>query len=219
MDTNPRDPAPSEPGRPQEPEEAETTRPLPTARTARSAAGTLLATLAATAVFGIPAGYIWALLAPRALAQVVSRGAADVVNAETSAFIVADAWFVLIATIGGLVTGVAGYLLIVRRRGVPATVGLILGGLGAAALMWWIGDNYGHAQFQHRLLTSPTGTYLHAALSLGSKGALAFWPLFAALAIAIPEAVAFFRSPGPRDKGARNAETPAPPRQDTPADQ
>jgi hypothetical protein len=224
-----------------EPEEGETTRPLPTLRSARSATGTLLATLAATAVLGIPAGYIWALLAPRALAQVVSRGAASVVNAETTAFIVADAWFVLIATIGGLLTGVAGYLLVVRRRGVPATVGLILGGLGAAGLMLWIGDNYGHAQFQHRLLTDPTGTYLHASLSLGAKGALAFWPMFAALAIVVPEAVTFFRSPGPRAKDPANAEstgatqetqgtqgtqetkdtpeTPAPPRHDTPAEQ
>jgi hypothetical protein len=231
VDTNPRDPAPSEPGRSQdlgETGEAETTRPLPSLRSARSATGTLLAALAATAVVGIPAGYIWALLAPRALAQVVSRGAADVVNAETTAFIVADAWFVLIAALGGLLTGVAGYLLVVRRRGVPATVGLILGGLGAAALMLWIGDNYGHAQFQHRLLTSPAGTYLHASLSLGAKGALAFWPLFAALAIAIPEAVIFFRSPSPRGKSAKSTEggkstesteTPATPRQDTPAEQ
>ena len=224
--------ASTEPPSVPEPEEGETTRPLPTLRSARSATGTLLATLAATAVLGIPAGYIWALLAPRALARVVSRGAANVVSAETTAFIVADAWFVLIATIGGLLTGVAGYLLVVRRRGVPATVGLILGGLGAAGLMLWIGDNYGHAQFQHRLLTDPTGTYLHASLSLGAKGALAFWPMFAALAIVIPEAVAFFRSPSPRAKNAEDAEdaenaqstgatneTPAPPRHDTPAEQ
>ena len=201
-------------------------------RITRTTVTVVLATLAATAVLGIPAGYIWALLAPRALARVVSRGAANVVSAETTAFIVADAWFVLIATIGGLLTGVAGYLLVVRRRGVPATVGLILGGLGAAGLMLWIGDNYGHAQFQHRLLTDPTGTYLHASLSLGAKGALAFWPMFAALAIVIPEAVAFFRSPSPRAKNAEDAEdaedaestsatnkTPAPPRHDTPAEQ
>ena len=206
MDTNPRDPAPAEPS-PPEPEEAEPTRPRPALRGARSATGTLLATLVATAVIGIPAGYIWALLAPRALAQVVSRGAADVVNAETTAFIVADAWFVLIAAIGGLLTGVAGYLLVVRGRGVPATVGLILGGVGAAALMLWIGDNYGHASFKHALLTKPTGTYLHASLSLGSKSALVFWPLFAALAIAVPELVAYIR--GNRSPGVRNVDEAA----------
>ena len=37
------------------------------------------------------------------------------VNPETTAFIAADAWFVLIAAIGGLLTGIAGYLLLVRR--------------------------------------------------------------------------------------------------------
>src|ERR1700760_3305749 len=77
---------------------------------------TFLATLAGTAILGIPAGYLWALIAPRALARVVSRGAASVVNAETTAFIAADAWFVLIATVGGLLTGILGYLYVVRRR-------------------------------------------------------------------------------------------------------
>ena len=157
------------------------------------AAVVLLASLAATAVVGIPAGFLWAVLAPRVLAQVVSHGAASVVNPETTAFIVADAWFVLIAAIGGLLTGLAGYLLAVRRRGAPAAAGLILGGLAAAALMLWIGDNDGHATFQHRLLTSPAGTYVHASLSLGSKSAVVFWPLAVAVVIVVPQAVAYFR--------------------------
>jgi hypothetical protein len=173
------------------------------------AAVVLLASLAATAIVGIPAGFLWAVLAPRVLAQVVSRGAASVVNPETTAFIVADAWFVLIAAVGGLLTGLAGYLLVVRRRGAPAAVGLILGGLAAAALMLWIGDNDGHATFQHRLLTSPAGTYLHASLSLGSKSALVFWPLAVALVIVVPEAVASFR-------GSRADRAAAPARDDAP---
>ena len=176
-------------------------------RITRTTVTVVLATLAATAVLGIPAGYIWALVAPRALARVVSHGAADVVNAETTAFIVADAWFVLIAALGGLLTGILGYLYLVRRRGAPAAVGLILGGLGATTLMWWIGDNYGHASFKHALLTKPTGTYLHASLSLGSKSALVFWPLFAALAIAVPELVAYIR--GNRSPGVRNVDEAA----------
>ena len=169
---------------------------------------TFLATLAGAAILGIPAGYLWALVAPRALARIVSHGAASVVNAETTAFIAADAWFVLIATVGGLLTGILGYLYVVRRRdgahGAPAALGLILGGLGATAIMWWIGDNYGHASFRHALLTRPTGTYLHASLSLGSKSAVIFWPLFAALAIAIPELIAYVR--GHRGPAVRNVD-------------
>jgi hypothetical protein len=227
VDTNPHDPVPSsgpaprsshqppassqpqqpaQSQRPGEHQDSQKIRParhrLPAPRTARAAVVIFLAVLVATAVFGVPAGYLWAVLAPRALAQVVSRGGAGLVNPETTAFIAADAWFALIAALGGLLTGVAGYLLVVRRRGAPAALGLILGGLAAAALMAWIGDNYGHAAFQHRLLTSPTGTHLHASLSLGSKGAILFWPVAAALVIAIPEAVAYFRSPsGPTSPG------------------
>ena len=166
-----------------------------------------LGPLVATAVLGIPAGYIWALVAPRALAQIVSHGAANVVNAETTAFIVADAWFVLIAAAGGLLTGIAGYVYVVRRRGAPAALGLILGGLAAAAIMWWIGDHYGHASFQHALLTRPIGSYLHASLTLGSKAAVVFWPLFAALAIGIPEVVAYAR--GDRSNAVRNVDEAA----------
>lgn len=169
-----------------------------------SAAAVLLATMAATAVIGIPAGYVWALLAPRVLARVVSSGAASVVNPETTAFIAADAWFAAIAAVGGLLTGGAGYLLAVRRRGAPAAAGLILGGLAAAALMLWIGDNYGHASFQHQLATSRAGTGLHASLSLGSKSAMVFWPLFAALAIAIPEVAARVRAS--RARAVRNVD-------------
>jgi hypothetical protein len=182
-------------------------RPSSLLRTTGTTATVLLATMAATAVIGIPAGYLWALLAPRALAQVVSRGAANVVNPETTAFIAADAWFVLIAAVGGLLTGVLGYLFLVGRRGAPAALGLILGGLAAAALMLWIGDNYGHASFQHQLLTRPSGTYLHASLSLGSKSALIFWPLAAALVIVIPEAVACFRAS--RTPAVRNVDEDA----------
>jgi hypothetical protein len=208
VDTEPKDP---EPGQPQQAHQSQKTKQPRQSLTPRAVGGTALALLiplAATAVIGIPAGYIWAWLAPRALAQVVSRGAANVVNPETTAFIAADAWFVLIAVIGGLLTGIAGYLLLVRRRGAPAALGLILGGLAAAALMLWIGDNYGHAAFQHRLLTDRPGTYLHAALSLGSKAALAFWPMLVALVIVVPEAVAYLRSPR-KDRTARSAGQPA----------
>ena len=58
-------------------------------------------------------------------------------------FIVADAWFALIAAVGGLITGSLGYRLLVRRAGPAATAGLVLGALVAALLAWWVGDNIG----------------------------------------------------------------------------
>jgi hypothetical protein len=147
-----------------------------------------VAAAAGTAVCGIPAGFAWAALAPRALLQVVSRGSAAVVNAETSAFIAADAWFCLITALGGVFTGTLGYLVAVRRRGAAAAAGLITGALAAALLALWAGDNTGLAAFRHRLTVSAPGTRFDSPLALGATSALAFWPMFAALAIALAEA-------------------------------
>jgi len=145
------------------------------------------ASAAATAVWGIPAGFLWGALAPRVLVQVVSKGTAEIVQPETSAFIVADLCFCLIGVAGGLVTGVLGYLLAVRRRGPAAAAGLIVGALGAAAVTLGIGDHYGQAGFRHQLAHSPPGTHLHASLALGATSGLVFWPLATAFVIAVSE--------------------------------
>ena len=55
------------------------------------------AALAGSAVLGVAAGLIWATVAPRALLQEVGHGEAQLVNAESTAYILADAWFCLIA--------------------------------------------------------------------------------------------------------------------------
>ena len=128
----------------------------------RIAAVAFLAAAAATAVCGIPAGLAWGALAPRALVQIVGPGAVQIVNPETSAFIVADVWFCLIGVIGGLLTGALGYLIAVRRWGAAAAAGLIAGALAATALELWIGGLDGHAAFQHRLAVGAPGTVLHA---------------------------------------------------------
>ena len=65
----------------------------------------LVVSLAATAVLGLVAGLIWNAVAPRTVLQEVSAGAAQVVNAETRAFIGADGWFCVIAAVAGLLTG------------------------------------------------------------------------------------------------------------------
>src|ERR1700722_3611989 len=82
-----------------------------------------LAALAGSAVLGIVAGLIWAAVAPRPLVQEIAHGEAQYVNVETTAFIVADAWFALIAAVGGLITGPAGYRIPARRAGAAAPPG------------------------------------------------------------------------------------------------
>ena len=160
-----------------------------------------LIAIGGSAVLGLAAGLIWAAVAPRALLQEIAHGEAELVNAESSVFIVADAWFALIAAVGGLITGSLGYRLLVRRAGPAATAGLVLGALVAALLAWWVGDNIGLGTYQHLLASSPAGTVFHSSLALGAKSVLAFWPLCTAGVILLAESGA--RRPGPPVTRAR----------------
>ena len=143
--------------------------------------------LAGSAVLGVAAGIIWAAVAPRALLQEVGHGEAQVVNAETTAFIAADAWFCLITAVGGAITGVVGYRLLVRRAGWPAAAGLVLGAVAAALLALWTGENIGLGSYNHLLATSPDGTLFHSSLTLGAKSALVFWPGLTSIVVLVTE--------------------------------
>jgi len=145
------------------------------------------AALAGSAVLGVAAGLIWAVVAPRALLQEVGHGEAQLVNAESSAFVVADAWFCLLAAVGGAITGIAGYRLLVRRAGWTAAAGLILGAVAASLLMLWTGENIGLGAYNHLLATSPAGAFFQASLALGAKSALAIWPGLTSLIILLAE--------------------------------
>jgi hypothetical protein len=147
--------------------------------------------LAGSAALGLPAGLIWGVAAPRAQLQEVSAGAADLLHAETRAFIEADAWFCGIAVAAGLVTGILGYRFLVARRAdgarAAAAAGLILGAVAGAFVMQWLGDQIGLSAFSHAIASSARGTVLSAPLSLGAKSALAFWPLVTSAVILIAE--------------------------------
>jgi hypothetical protein len=158
---------------------------VPAARrvTAGQAVLALLGTAAASAAAGLLAGLLWSVLAPGALLVVQGHGVAYVQSAETSAFIVADGWFCLVTALGGLVCGLAGYFIAVRRYGVLALLGLVLGGVGAAVLAMWAGQQQGRASFRAQLAVSHAGAHLHEPLSLGGLGPLAFWPMFAAIVV------------------------------------
>jgi hypothetical protein len=149
----------------------------------------LIVAVAASALLGLLTGFIWSAVAPRALLVVQGRGVAYVLNSETNAFIVADAWFSLLTAVAGLICGVVGYLVAVRRYGALPLVGLLLGGVAGAWLAMWIGQQQGLARFRAQLVTSPAGTRLHEPLMLGGHGALAFWPLFVGLLVGTVEVI------------------------------
>ena len=176
-------------------------QPDQSARQRRAAVAGLVVSLVVTAALGLVAGLIWEQVAPRAQLQEVSAGVAQVVNAETRAFIGADGWFCVIAAVGGVLTGVTGYLLGIRRRGGAAraavTIGLILGAVAAGFLMRWLGEQPGLSAYQRALAHAPAGTMFSASLSLGATSALAFWPLLTSLVIVLAEVGRRRRDPGP----------------------
>jgi hypothetical protein len=162
--------------------------------------------LLGSAILGLVGGLIWSAVAPRPAYVIVSRGTADVVNAETTAFITGDAWYCLIGMIGGLLIGIASYRLAVRKYG-PAPMGAVLaGGVIAGLAARWVGQNMGLAKFNAQLMTSKQGTILHAPPVLGVNSsaimwpAVVFWPLAACL---IPAVLVFFATLRARPAGRR----------------
>lgn len=162
--------------------------------------------LLGSAIAGLLGGLIWSAVAPRAAYVVISKGSADVINAETTAFISADAWYCLIAVVGGLIIGIASYRLAVRRYGPIPMAALLAGSALAGWVARWVGQNLGLSRFNTQLLTSRQGTILHPPPVLGSDpsivlwGAIAFWPLAACL---VPATLVFFGSLRDRQSSSR----------------
>jgi hypothetical protein len=172
-------PPPGGPASPQTP----VTRPGPQPGPALLAA---VLVVAGSAVVGLIAGLIWAAIAPRVQYQMYSLHppTAYATNPETSAFIAADGWYCVIGLLGGALIGLLAYLFAVRRYGPVAMTGVVIGSVVAAFITSWVGHQASGAQgFNALLASSKPGSYLYAPISLGSHGALAFWP-FAAAAVA-----------------------------------
>ena len=153
--------------------------------------------IAAGAILGLLGGVIWAAAAPRVVYQVatLSPPTAYATNPETSAFIAADGTYTIIAVVGGALLGLAGYLFGVRRYGPVPMLGVVLGAVAAAFLVQWAGPVLtGQDSFNNQLATSRPGALLRAPIALGAHGALAFWPVAAALVAGGLEAVGVMRA-------------------------
>jgi hypothetical protein len=170
--------------------------PIPAARAAaglRRGVVACLAVAAGTALLGLAAGFLWAVVAPRPLLVMTGHGAAAVINAETGAFIAGDGWYCFICLAGGLLSGLFGYLAAVRGYGPVAMIMVLASALAAALITLWIGEHVGLASYHHLLATLPAGARLHAALTLGARSAIAFWPLGAGLMAGGMELAAMLR--------------------------
>ena len=160
-------------------------------RETRSTAAWVVAVLVGSAVLGLLGGVIWGEFAPRAMLQEISTGTAQVINVETRAYFGADVWFSAITVVAGLLAGLLGYRFAVAPRDGTAraavAAALIVGALAGELVMLWLGERIGLSTYNHELAASANGTLFSASLALGSKSALAFWPLFTAIVLVIAE--------------------------------
>src|SRR6266702_4363214 len=163
------------------------------------------AIVAGSALLGLLAGLAWTAVAPHALLVSTGGGGANVVNPETSAFIVADGWFAVLCAVGGAICGLLGWALAVRRHGALAVLGLLGGGVAAALIARWVGQRSGQAAFGRQLAVSRPGALLQAPVSLGAHGAIAFWPLAAGFVVGGIETIRLLR-----DRRLAAAGSPAP---------
>ena len=157
----------------------------------RTAVAWFVVAVAGSALLGLLGGWIWGEAAPRAALQEISTGTAELMNAETRAFIGADVWFSGIAVVAGLLTGIIGYRFLMARHtgGSRALIaaGLILGAVAGAFVMLWLGQQIGLSAYNHPLASSTDGTVFPESLTLGARSALAFWPMFTAIVILVAE--------------------------------
>jgi hypothetical protein len=158
-----------------------------------------------TALLGVAAGFLWAVVAPRPLLVMTGRGTAALINVETSAFVAGDGWYFFICLAGGVVSGLLGYLLAVRRHGPVAMLMVLVSALAAALITLWIGQHAGLASYHHLLATLSAGARLREALSLGARSAIAIWPLAAGLTAGGMELAAALRDRQPAGSGSGSA--------------
>jgi hypothetical protein len=138
-------------------------------------------TTAFVALSGAVAGIIWAQLAPMLSIAGLARGS----ESPFRALIGADAWFLLVTAIAGVVTAVIA--LVVRADGPGVTAGLAAGGVLAALIADRVGYLTQHddvlAMLRHLgiSLSLLQQAHIDPFLRVRALGVLMAWPLAAVL--------------------------------------
>lgn len=136
--------------------------------------------LSTVALLGLPAGWLWAWLAPAQNVVVQEDGSLVPVTGESYHRLDALMLFVLLGLGAGLLTGIAVWSLR-ERRGPVVMLGAVLGGALAAFLAQRTG--IGSAAGRHALGAAPSvGDMVAKAPELETWWGLLAWPLGVALA-------------------------------------
>ncbi|MFI6129126.1 DUF2567 domain-containing protein [Micromonospora sp. NPDC051141] len=136
----------------------------------------VLGVAALLTALGAPLGLLWAWAAPGTPVRQTPDGAVYAVP-QPEQPIAADGWFSLLALGFGVLSAIALWVLLRRRRGPVGLLAATLGGLGAAVVAWQVGRRIGLGTFQRLLDTAPPGTDFTKPADLRAGGVDWFGPL------------------------------------------
>ncbi len=134
-----------------------------------------------------PLGLLWGHLAPHPLFSTGSTSL-DLREASAKPLVRADAWFLLVTGLAGLVAGGVTFFA-AKRAEIGATLGLAVGGLMAGWLAWRVGHAWTGGLQPIALALKPTDTQARLAADLGARVVLISWAVAAVAAHALLYAV------------------------------
>jgi len=138
----------------------------------------------AVAVIGAASGGVWHLAAKPEVYTVGADGGAQISEWALSRVFAMDAWFIVIALLGGMGLGTLVWKL-VGSLGWPAAVVALLGGLAAGIVCWQVGEAFGPHDFATRLAQAVAGERVPMDFALRAKSALLMWPVGALLPVLV----------------------------------
>ena len=161
------------PSRPSQP--YGTVLPAPPSRWRRDAlTGFFVA--AVSVLLGAPAGLLWSTLAPHARVD-ISREGASFADGVSEVFVAADGWFLGVAVVVGIASGVLAWLF-ARAAGPVTVVALAVGGLLAALVAAEVGQRLGQDVLLQAAAGGVSGRYV-ANVAVQAEQVLLGWPIAA----------------------------------------
>jgi hypothetical protein len=133
---------------------------------------TALGVAAAVAALGAPLGLLWSQLSPRVRLVMTESGPAFA-ESNPEGYVAGESVYLLLALAMGVLSAIAVWLLIRRRRGPVVLAGLATGSFAGALLMSWLGHRIGLAEYERLLHGAPVGTRFERPVKLLSDGAVA----------------------------------------------
>ncbi|WP_213453983.1 DUF2567 domain-containing protein [Rhizomonospora bruguierae] len=120
-------------------------------------AGLALLTVAVVTGLGAPLGWLWSTLAPDVPVEMTTNGPV-LADPQPEQYFAADGWFTLLGLAFGLLVAVVVWFAPRRLRGPVGLLSVVLGGIGAALLGWYVGRHIGLAEYHRLLGSAPVGT-------------------------------------------------------------